>query len=81
MANGEISKLSESVDELNGKLERIAEFFCEDKQKFSVEELLIRLVKFLEHLPTLVKVWYVTSYCEACWCVSLLIYRKILSES
>ena len=56
MANSEISKLSDSVDELHGKLEKIAEFFCEEKQKFNVEELLGRLLKFLEHVPVLVKV-------------------------
>ena len=56
MANSEISKLSDSVDELHGKLERIAEFFCEDKQKFNIEELLSRLLKFVEHVPVLVKV-------------------------
>ena len=56
MANSEISKLSDSVDELHGKLERIAEFFCEDKQKFNIEELLSRLLKFIENLPVLVKV-------------------------
>ena len=56
MANSEISKLNDSVDDLNGKLERIAEFFCEDKQKFNVEELLSRLLKFIEQLPALAKV-------------------------
>ena len=57
MANREITKLNDSVDDLNGKLERIAEFFCEDKQKFHVEELLSRLLKFIEQLPALAKVW------------------------
>ena len=56
MANSEISKLSDSVDDLNGKLEKIAEFFCEDKHKFNVEELLSRLLKFIEQLPALAKV-------------------------
>ena len=56
MANSEISKLSDSVDDLNGKLEKVAEFFCEDKQKFNVEELLSRLLKFIEQLPALAKV-------------------------
>ena len=56
MANSEITKLSDSVDDLHGKLEKIAEFFCEDKQKFNVEELLSRLLKFLENLPVLLKV-------------------------
>ena len=56
MANREISKLNDSVDDLNAKLERIAEFFCEDKQKFNVEELLSRLLKFIEQLPALAKV-------------------------
>ena len=50
MANSEISKLSDSVDDLNGKLD------CEDKQKFNVEELLSRLLKFIEQLPALAKV-------------------------
>ena len=56
MANKEISKLSNSVDDLNKKLGRIAEFFCEDKQKFKVEELLSRLLKFIEQLPILAQV-------------------------
>ena len=56
MANSEISKLSDSIDDLNSKLEKIAEFFCEDKQKFNVEELLSRLLKFIEQLPALAKV-------------------------
>ena len=56
MANSDISKLNDSVEDLNGKLGKIAEFFCEDKQKFNVEELLGRLLKFIEQLPTLVKV-------------------------
>ena len=56
MANSDVSKLNDSVDDLNGKLEKIAEFFCEDKQKFKVEELLSRLLKFIEQIPTLVKV-------------------------
>jgi len=56
MANAEITKLSDSVDELNGKLERIAEFFCEEKQKFNVEEILSRLVRFTEQLPVIIKV-------------------------
>ena len=56
MANSEIAKLSDSVDDLHGKLERIAEFFCEDKQKFNVEELLSRLLKFIVQLPVLAKV-------------------------
>ena len=53
MANKEISKLRVSVDDLNKKLGRIAEFFCEDKEKFKVEELLKCL---LEQLPVLAKV-------------------------
>ena len=49
--------MSDSVDDLNKKLEKIAEFFCEDKQKFKVEELFSRLLKFIEQLPTLAKVY------------------------
>ena len=44
------------MDDLNKKLGRTAEFFCEDKEKFKVEELLKRLLKFVEQLPVLAKV-------------------------
>ena len=59
----EISKLSASVNDLNNKIERIAEFLCEDKQKFKVEELLDHLLKFLEQLSTLAKVCMVAFDC------------------
>jgi len=48
--------MSASVDDLNEKLEEIAEFFCEDKQKFNMEELLARLLRFTESIPALAKV-------------------------
>ena len=56
-AHQEISKLSVSVDVLDKKVERIAEFFCEDKQKFEVEKLLKLLLQFVEQLPALAKVY------------------------
>jgi len=44
------------VDDLNEKLDKIAEFFHEDKQKLNVEELLSRLLQFAESIPALAKV-------------------------
>ena len=44
------------MDALDKKIERIAEFFCEDKQMFEVEKLLKLLLQFIEQLPVLAKV-------------------------
>lgn len=48
--------LSDSVHDLEEKLKKVAEFFCEDKKKFKIEELFMRLLKFVEQLPVLAKV-------------------------
>ena len=55
-ANNDIKALSDSVSDLEEKLKKVAEFFCEDKKKFKIEELFGRLLKFVEQLPVLAKV-------------------------
>lgn len=44
------------MHDLEEKLKKVAEFFCEDKKKFKIEELFVRLLKFAEQLPVLAKV-------------------------
>ena len=44
------------MHDLEEKLKKVAEFFCEDKKKFKIEELFGRLLKFAEQLPVLAKV-------------------------
>ena len=44
------------MHDLEEKLKKVAEFFCEDKKKFKIEELFVRLLKLVEQLPVLAKV-------------------------
>ena len=57
------------MHDLEEKLKKVAEFFCEDKKKFKIEELFVRLLKLVEQLPVLAKVRtiaYASQYIPAC---------------
>jgi len=55
-AGKDIEALDNSVLDLEEKQTKIAEFFCEDPNKFKIEELFVRLWKFADQLPQLAKV-------------------------
>ena len=62
------------MDDLSEKLESIAEFFCEDKQKFNIEGVLSRLLQFAESIPALAKVHDLTN------CVYLIILFMVIGK-
>ena len=46
----------QSVKELNEAKEKVVNFFCEDQKRFVLDELLQKLLKFVEQLETSAKV-------------------------
>jgi len=51
-----LQELLQGVRELNEANEKIADFFCEDKEQFKLDKLLQRLLKFIEQLGSSAKV-------------------------
>jgi len=53
VTKAEMSTIIASIDDFK---HRIAEFFCEDKQKLEIGKMLSRLLKFTECISTMAKV-------------------------